>query len=61
MRFFNYGVRPLGALLGGVLGGWIGLRTTMWIAVAGALLGVLFLVASPLPGLREEALQRPDD
>jgi MFS family permease len=59
MRFFNYGVRPVGALLGGVLGGWIGLRTTMWISVGGALLGVLFLLASPTPGLREETLEVP--
>jgi MFS family permease len=59
MRFFNYGVRPIGALVGGVLGGWIGLRTTMWISVIGALLGVLFLLASPVPGLREEKIEVP--
>ena len=35
----NYGVRPLGALVGGALGTWIGLRETLWIATAGALLG----------------------
>ena len=28
----NYGVRPLGALAGGALGTWIGLRPTLWIA-----------------------------
>ena len=33
----NYGVRPLGALTGGALGTWIGLRPTLWIATAGAL------------------------
>lgn len=59
MRFFNYGVRPVGALLGGVLGGWIGLRTTMWISVVGSLVGVLFLLASPTPGLREETIEAP--
>jgi Na+/melibiose symporter-like transporter len=59
MRFFNYGTRPVGALLGGVLGGWIGLRTTMWISVVGSLLGVLFLLASPTPGLREEMIEVP--
>ena len=59
MRFFNYGVRPIGALLGGLLGGWIGLRTTMWISVVGSLLGVLFLLASPTPGLREETIEVP--
>lgn len=55
-RFFNYGTRPVGALLGGILGGAIGLRGTMWIAVAGCLLGVVFLLASPMAGLREEDL-----
>ena len=35
----NYGVRPLGALAGGALGSWIGLRPTLWIATAGALAG----------------------
>ena len=53
-RFFNYGTRPIGALLGGFLGGAIGLRETMWLSVAGSLLGVLFLLASPMPRLREE-------
>ncbi len=33
-RFMNYGTRPIGALLGGILGSAIGLRETMWIGVA---------------------------
>jgi len=49
----NYGVRPLGALAGGALGAWIGLRPTLWIAAVGGLTGVLFAFASPLPRLRE--------
>ena len=56
-RTLNYGVRPLGALVGGFLGSAIGLRPTLWIATAGAVLGVLFLVGSPIPGLRE----RPEE
>jgi MFS family permease len=55
-RFVNYGTRPVGALLGGVLGGAIGLRETMWISVAGSSLGVVFLLFSPMPGMREEHL-----
>ena len=55
-RFFNYGTRPFGALLGGVLGTAIGLRPTLWICVVGCLLGVFFLLASPMPRLREEDL-----
>jgi predicted MFS family arabinose efflux permease len=49
----NYGVRPLGALAGGALGTWIGLRPTLWVATAGAMLGVLWLLPSPILGLRE--------
>ena len=48
----NFGVRPLGALVGGALGSWIGLRPTLWIATAGALAGFLWLLPSPLLGLR---------
>ena len=55
-RFFNYGTRPFGALLGGVLGAAIGLRPTLWVAVVGCLFGVLFLLASPMPRMREEDL-----
>jgi MFS family permease len=49
----NYGVRPLGALVGGALGTWIGLRPTLWIATVGAILGVLWLLPSPVLRLRE--------
>jgi MFS family permease len=48
----NYGVRPLGALVGGALGSWLGLRPTLWIATAGALAGFLWLLPSPILGLR---------
>ena len=48
----NYGVRPLGALVGGALGTWLGLRPTLWIATAGALTGILWLLPSPILGLR---------
>jgi predicted MFS family arabinose efflux permease len=52
-RFVNYGIRPIGALLGGALGTAIGLQTTLWIGVLGALAGVIWLVFSPIPRLRE--------
>jgi MFS family permease len=52
-RFVNYGIRPIGALLGGALGTAIGLQTTLWIGVLGALLGVVWLFFSPIPKLRE--------
>jgi MFS family permease len=55
----NYGVRPLGALAGGALGSWLGLRPTLWVATAGALLGVLWLLPSPVLGLR--TLPEPEE
>jgi MFS family permease len=49
----NYGVRPLGSLVAGALGSWIGLRPTLWIATVGAVAGVLFLLPSPIIRLRD--------
>jgi len=49
----NYGVRPLGTSLGGILGATIGVRPTLWIATVGALLGLAFYIGSPIPKLRE--------
>lgn len=49
----NYGVRPIGALGGGLLAAAIGLQTTMWVTAIGALLGVLWLLPSPMPQLRD--------
>jgi MFS family permease len=54
-RFVNYGIRPIGALLGGALGTALGLQAALWIGVLGALLGVVWLVFSPIPRLREVA------
>jgi predicted MFS family arabinose efflux permease len=54
-------VRPLGALAGGALGSWIGLRETLWIATAGALAGVLWLLPSPILGLRELPEAAPEE
>jgi predicted MFS family arabinose efflux permease len=44
----NYGVRPLGAVLGGFLGEWIGVAPTLVVAAAGGALAVLWLVGSPI-------------
>ena len=57
--FVNYGVRPLGSLVGGALGSTIGLRPTLWIGTIGALAGVLWLLPSPIPRLRD--LPEPED
>ncbi|HSS74531.1 MAG TPA: MFS transporter [Gaiellaceae bacterium] len=49
----NYGVRPLGAFLGGVLGTAIGVRPTLWIATVGAIAGFVWLLPSPVMSLRD--------
>lgn len=57
-RTVNYGVRPIGALLGGALGTILGVRPALWIATAGALAGVAWVAFSPvrrLHGLPEQA------
>ena len=56
----NYGVRPVGSLAGGALGAWLGLRPALWIATAGAMLGVLWLLPSPVMRLRELPRQGDD-
>jgi MFS family permease len=48
----NYGIRPLGAVVGGVLGTSLGLRPTLLIAAAGGTLSFLWLLPSPIPGFR---------
>jgi MFS family permease len=52
-QFVNYGIRPIGTTLGGVLGATIGVHTTLWIATVGALAGLLFLLPSPIRTLRD--------
>ena len=59
LRFVNYGVRPLGALAGGALGSAFGLRPTLWFAAAAGLLGVLWLIPSPIPRLLELPEEEP--
>ena len=46
---------PLGALLGGVLGTYLGLRPTIAIGAVGATLSVIPLFLSRLPTIRETA------
>ena len=54
-RFLVQGVIPLGALLGGGLGTWLGLRTTVAIGAAGACVAVLPLLFSPLARVKSTA------
>jgi predicted MFS family arabinose efflux permease len=48
----NYGTRPLGALLGGLLGTWYGLRPALWVATLGGIAGFVVLLPTPLPRYR---------
>ena len=49
----NYGVRPLGTTLAGILGSTIGVRETLWIATLGPMLGLAFLLPSPIRHLTD--------
>jgi MFS family permease len=55
----NYGVRPLGAVVGGFLGTWIGVRETLLVSAAGGLLSVLWLIRSPIIRTRDLAGLEP--
>jgi Na+/melibiose symporter-like transporter len=57
----NYGVRPLGAVVGGLLGTWVGVRETLLISAAGGLLAVLWLIRSPIIRIRSLDGLRPPD
>jgi MFS family permease len=51
--FVNMGVRPIGALLGGVLGELIGVHETLLVVTVAQFSGLLWVIRSPLPQLRE--------
>lgn len=52
-RTLNHGFRPLGALAGGALGEAAGLRTALWVGTAGAVLSVVWVLCSPVAGIRK--------
>jgi MFS family permease len=53
MRFMVWGTIPLGALLGGALATWVGLRETILIGAVGGGLAFLWLLFSPQRRLHE--------
>ena len=61
MRFIVWGVMPIGALLGGALASWVGLRFAIWVGAIGMSLAVLPVLLSPVRTLREmpEPVEEP--
>jgi Na+/melibiose symporter-like transporter len=53
VRWIVWGTLPLGGLAGGALGTAIGIRPTMWCAVAGGAAAAMFVVFSPLRTMRD--------
>jgi MFS family permease len=58
-RFVNYGIRPLGSLVGGAVGSVLGLRPTLFVTGVAALAGVLWLLPSPVPALLDLPEEEP--
>jgi MFS family permease len=63
MRFVVWGVLPIGALVGGILGAVFGLRATLWVGALGQALAGVWLLASPMRSLRDfpEAPPEPEE
>jgi len=61
IRFLVWGTMPVGALLGGALGTWIGLRPTIWVAAIGASFSFVPILLSPVRSIEKmpEPLTEP--
>jgi MFS family permease len=53
MRFIVWGTIPIGALVGGALASWVGLRETIVIGGVGGSLSIFWIVFSPQRHLRD--------
>jgi MFS family permease len=53
IRFFIWGVMPIGALLSGWSALWIGLMPTIWLGCAGVLASAAFVLFSPLRSMQK--------
>jgi len=53
MRWVVWGTIPLGAILGGAIGQWIGLKTAMWIGAIGSLVAFLPVALSSVRSIGE--------
>lgn len=61
MRWIVWGTIPLGALLGGAIGQWVGLTTALWVGAIGSLTGFLPVALSSVRSIREmpDAVEEP--
>lgn len=53
IRFLVWGTMPLGGLVGGTLGAWLGVLPTLWIGALGSILAFLPVFLSPLRTMRD--------
>jgi MFS family permease len=53
MRFLIFGTSPLGALLGGSLGTWLGVRPALWVLLGAVTLSGTLLLTPSLRGRRD--------
>jgi MFS family permease len=53
LSMLAWGIAPLGGLLGGVLGQWMGLSPTLVLAAVGEMLSVFWLVFSPVRTIQQ--------
>jgi len=60
MQMLDAAIGPLGALVGGWLGGMAGPRNTLWIAAAGLFLSLPWLIFSPVRRLRAMPQAAPE-
>jgi MFS family permease len=53
MRFLIFGTSPIGALLGGILGSWLGVRDALWVLLGAVALSGTLLLTRALTGRRD--------
>ncbi|WP_410588633.1 MFS transporter [Amycolatopsis sp. lyj-23] len=61
VRCVVWGTMPLGGLLGGGLGEWLGLTGAIWVAVAGETAAVVWVLWSPLRRMRDLPTEAKSD